>query len=69
MDFPPEKLAQIPAGKREGLLGVLANDPRPRYQKDPERVYTLSFAGYEVSFAVRESTLSVTDVRPSGERA
>ena len=69
VDFPPEKLAQIPAGKREGLLGVLANDPRPRYQKDPERVYTLSFAGYEVSFAVRESTLSVTDVRPSGERA
>ena len=69
VDFPPEKLAQIPAGKREGLRGVLANDPRPRYQKDPERVYTLSFAGYEVSFAVRESTLSVTDVRPSGERA
>ena len=69
VDFPPEKLAQIPAGKREALRGVLANDPRPRYQKDPERVYTLSFAGYEVSFAVRESTLSVTDVRPSGERA
>ena len=69
VDFPPEKLAQIPAGKREGLRGVLANDPRPRYQKDPERVYTLSFAGYEVSFTVREDSLTVTNVRASGERA
>ena len=69
VDFPPEKLAQIPAGKREGLRGVLANDPRPRYQKDPERVYTLSFAGYEVSFTVREDSLTVTNVHASGERA
>ena len=69
VDFPPEKLAQIPAGKREALRGVLANDPRPRYQKDPERVYTLSFAGYEVSFTVREDSLTVTNVRASGERA
>ena len=69
VDFPPEKLAQIPAGKREALRGVLANDPRPRYQKDPERVYTLSFAGYEVSFTVREDSLTVTNVRASGDRA
>ena len=69
VNFPPEKLAQIPAGKREALRGVLANDPRPRYQKDPERVYTLSFAGYEVSFTVREDSLTVTNVRASGERA
>ena len=69
VDFPPEKLALIPAGKREALRGVLANDPRPRYQKDPERVYTLSFAGHEVSFTVREAALTVTDVRPSGESA
>ncbi len=69
VDFPPEKLALIPAGKREALRGVLANDPRPRYQKDPERVYILSFAGYEVSFTVREDALTVTDVRPSGESA
>ena len=69
VNFPPEKLAQIPAGKREALRGVLANDPRPRYQKDPERVYTLSFAGYEVSFTVREDPLTVTNVHASGERA
>lgn len=69
VNFPPEKLAQIPAGKREALRGVLANDPRPRYQKDPERVYTLSFAGYEVSFTVREDSLTVTNVHASGERA
>ena len=50
------------------LRGVLANDPRPRYQRDPERVYTLSFAGFEVSFTVRDETLTVTAVRAGGER-
>ena len=68
VDFPPEKLAQIPPAKREALRGVLANDPRPRYQRDPERVYTLSFAGFEVSFTVRDETLTVTAVRAGGER-
>ena len=68
VDFPPEKLAQIPPAKREALRGVLANDPRPRYQRDPERVYTLSFAGFEVSFTVRDETLTVTAVRTGGER-
>ena len=59
---------KVPAEKREALRGVLANDPRPRYQRDPERVYTLSFAGFEVSFTVRDETLTVTAVRAGGER-
>ena len=36
-DFvPPELLERVPEEKREALIGVLANDPRPSYQKDPE---------------------------------
>ena len=65
VEFPPALLAQIPENKRAALRGVLENDPRPRYQRDPERVYTLSFAGYEVSFTVRDTTLTVADVRKS----
>ena len=67
VDFPPELLAAIPESKRQALRGVLENDPRPRYQQDPERIYTMSFAGYEVSFTVREDVLAVTDVRKSDQ--
>ena len=45
----PEVLEQIPADKRDALLGVLRSDPRPSYQHDPERLYGLSFGGVEVS--------------------
>ena len=57
--FPEEWLALVPAGKREALKGVLAHDPRPSYQKDPERVYGLTFAGINVKFTVREDVLTV----------
>ena len=67
VDFPPELLAAIPESKRQARRGVLENDPRPRYQQDPERIYTMRFAGYEVSFTVREDVLAVTDVRKSDQ--
>lgn len=67
VDFPPELLERLPANKRAALRGVLENDPRPRYQQDPERIYTMRFAGYEVSFTVREDVLAVTDVRKSDQ--
>ena len=66
-DIPAELLERLPANKRAALRGVLENDPRPRYQQDPERIYTMSFAGYEVSFTVREDVLAVTDVRKSDQ--
>ena len=60
--FEAAALEKVPAEKREALRGVLANDPRPRYQDDPERVYAMSFAGLNVRFQVRENTLTVTEV-------
>ena len=53
---------KVPAEKREALRGVLAQDPRPRYQDDPQRVYALRFAGLNVRFRVGDDTLSVTEV-------
>ena len=55
-------LEHIPADSREGLLGVLAGDPRPRYQEDPQRVYGLSFAGRNVKFTVDGDRLTVIAV-------
>lgn len=62
--FPGELLAAIPEELRPGLLGVLAHDPRPRYQQDPERVYGLSFGGFNVRFRVEENILTVCETEP-----
>ena len=59
---PEELLARAPEAKREALLGVLAEDPRPSYQSDPERVYGMAFAGMEVRFTVAGETLTVVEI-------
>ena len=61
--FPPELLERVPRDKREALIGVLENDPRPSYQTDPERVYGLPFGGMEVKFTVEDGLLTVRDVQ------
>lgn len=45
-----------------GLLAVLANDPRPRYQNDPQRLYGLTYAGHNVTFRVEDDTVAVIGV-------
>ena len=57
VEMSEEALGKFPAEKREALRAVLANDPRPRYQKDPDRVYSMDFAGFDVKFSVKEETL------------
>ena len=55
-------LCRLPEEKREGLLAVLREDPRPAYQNDAERVYGFPFAGYEIKFSVYETVLTVLDI-------
>ena len=62
VDFPPALLEQVPEEKRAALLGVLAQDPRPSYQHDPQRVYGMAFAGLEVRFTVEGNTLTVRGI-------
>ena len=59
VEFLPEAEKHIPPEKRQALRGVLANDPRPRYKQDGERVYALEFAGREVKFQVKNNVLRV----------
>lgn len=63
IDFPNDLLQKVPEEKRQPLLRVLAQDPRPAYQADVKRIYGFSFAGYTVKFTVYEKTLTVTDVQ------
>ena len=61
--FPPELLEIVPENKREALTGVLEQDPRPRYQNSPERIYAMGFGGVTVRFSVDGDTLTVRDVQ------
>lgn len=63
VDIPDKLLRQVPEDRREALQGVLAQDPRPSYQNDPERVYGFGFAGLEVRFTVTEDRLTVVDIQ------
>ena len=51
--------------KLKALVETLQLDPRPSYHSDPDRVYGLSFAGYNVRFTVRDTILTVTEITPS----
>ena len=62
VDFPEVLLALLPEDKREAAIGVLSHDPRPSYQKDADRVYGLSFAGFDIRFTVSENRLQVQEV-------
>ena len=62
-------LLKVPEDKRAALRGVLANDPRPRYQRDPDRVYAMDFAGLTVRFIVSDRVLTVVDIGPQGGKA
>lgn len=62
VDFPEELLGKLPEQKREAAIGVLSHDPRPSYQKNEERVYGLTFAGFNIRFMVRNKLLTVLEV-------
>ena len=62
VEFPEELIKEIPTGQREALLEVLANDPRPRYQNRPDKVYGLAYGHKDIHFQVRDDILTVCDV-------
>ena len=63
VDFPSALLEILPEDKREAAIGVLSHDPRPSYQRKPDRVYGLNFAGFDIRFQVQEDVLHVISVQ------
>jgi tRNA-Thr(GGU) m(6)t(6)A37 methyltransferase TsaA len=60
--IPEEWQRMVPAGKLAALRGVLAQDPRPSYQVDPDRIYGFAFAGTDVRFRVDGDVLTVCEI-------
>ena len=62
VDFPKELLERYPMEKRAAVVGILAQDPRPAYVRDPERVYGVAFGEFDIKFQVNGDRLTVRDV-------
>lgn len=62
VDFPPKLLELLPEDKREAAIACIADDPRPSYQDDEQRVYGMRFAGCDIRFKVADGTAQVVEV-------
>ncbi len=49
------------------LKEILAQDPRPSYQNDPDRIYGFEYADCEVKFTVTDDTLFVKSITKKSE--
>ena len=60
--FPETWLSMVPEELRKPVFGLLAQDPRPSYQNDPDRVYGVAFGGWDFRFRVSDGVLTVCEV-------
>ncbi len=56
----PDSIAtHFTAKQQEALRKVLALDPRPRYQHDPDKTYGVDFLGHDIHFRVEDGVCRV----------
>lgn len=56
-------LSIIPENKRQALLELLSNDPRPAYNNEEGKEYGVTFAGFNIKFKYENNGLSVTQIK------
>ena len=57
--IPDAVAALFTTDEQQALRQVLAQDPRPRYHDDPQRLYGMPFAGRDVRFRVADGLVTV----------
>ena len=60
VNFPKELLNKIAQDKRESLIKILSQDPRPGYKNDGDREYAFLFGEYEIKFTVENGIVNVS---------
>lgn len=61
VELPADIAVLFSEDQQAALKEVLAYDPRPGYQNDPERIYGFLYGGYDIRFRVRDDVLTVTE--------
>ncbi len=62
VEFEDGLLEKIDPDLQKPITDLLACDPRPSYQNDPERVYGIDVSGYSIKFTVDGETLTVKEI-------
>ena len=62
-DADLENAKEIPEEDLYTIKKLLAQDPRPRYQDDPERVYGMSYGEWEVKFTAGDGVIMVKSIK------
>ena len=62
VDFPRSLQSAFSGEQVQALIKLLAADPRPAYQRDPERIYGMPFAGKDIRFRVADGRLTVQEI-------
>lgn len=62
VEMTDELAAMVPAGELEALRATLAQDPRPRFHDDPQRIYGMPFLNVDIRFRVDGRSLIVTEI-------
>lgn len=65
VNIPDVYLKKIPQQHLEAVLALLAQDPRPAYHNDPDRIYGMTYAGCNIRFFVKDSELTVCGAEPA----
>ncbi|MBP5740993.1 MAG: tRNA (N6-threonylcarbamoyladenosine(37)-N6)-methyltransferase TrmO [Bacteroidales bacterium] len=60
--IPSGIAAKLPEKARKMISGVLAQDPRPQYHDDPDKIYGMEFDGMDVRFRVHDGIAEVTEI-------
>ena len=68
VEIPEICLLKLPEEHRECVRQILAGDPRPSYQNDPDRIYGMEYAGYEIKFRVKDGMLAVCEIGQSNKK-
>lgn len=62
VNFSLQLLEKIPENKRDALITILENDPRPSYKDDGDHEYGMVYADLDIFFKVEGGTLTVTKI-------
>lgn len=68
VQYLQEEYQKIPPAQRQAVLEILKQDPRPSYQKDPQRIYGFVYAQMEIRFRVENEILTIESVTQLPER-
>ena len=60
--FPKELKRKIAPDSQETLIRILALDPRPQYQDNPNKVYGMPYENYDIRFRVVDGILTVLEI-------